>query len=170
MNNTLDRIVEQNLVSLIDGDSVGIQCVPNLLAGGEANAILPRVVVACRSKSSPDFQSIRDGFYGVRPIEATISSIAEATNPLSSAQMEEMNSAVDNIVDNPILAESLSAGTLKVYGTVPGEFAQEGIGNRIIRRRVVTIWARLQPITSEPIITEDGQQIVTEDGQPIYTE
>lgn len=170
MNNTLDRIVEQNLVSMIDADSVGVQCVPNLLAGGESNAILPRVVVACRSKSSPDFQSVRDGFYGVRPIEAVISSIAEATSPTSSAQMEEMNSAVDNVLDNPLLVSQLTAGTLRVYGIVLRERLQELISNRIIRRRILMIWARLQPITSEPLVTEDGQQIVTEDGTPIYTE
>jgi hypothetical protein len=84
--------------------------------------------------------------------------------------MEEMNSAVDNVVDNPLLASELTAGTLRVYGTVPGEFEQEMFGNRIIRYRRLTIWARLQPITSEQIITEEGEEIITEEGVPIFTE
>lgn len=170
MIGTLDRIVEQSLAFLIDADSIGIQCVPNLLAGGESNAVLPRVVVTCKSKASPDFQSVTDGIYGVKPIDVAISSIAEATSPVSSSQMEEMNSAVDNVLDNPLLPGELTAGTLKVYGLVPGELDQEMLGNRIVRNRRLTIWARLQPITSEPLVTEGGEQIITEEGETIITE
>jgi hypothetical protein len=144
MIGTLDRLIELGIASMVDAQSTGIQCVPNLLAGGESDAILPRVVVKSESRDDPDFHETPDGIYGVCVCSVTVYSLAEATSPMSSMDMEEMNSAVDDVIDNPLLAELLTAGTLKVYGVVPGEYDQIMNGNQIVRTRMADIWARLQ--------------------------
>lgn len=153
MTGSLDRLIESALAALIDTASTGVQCVPNLLAGGEANATLPRVVVTCESQESPDFQETPEGIWGVYPVRTIVSSIGEATKPTSSADMEEANSAVDDVlIYNGALAEALTSGTLKVYGVIPGACRQEHFGNRIIRHREATVWARIQPASGGAIV------------------
>lgn len=149
MTGSLDRLIESGLAALIDAQSVGVQCVPNLRAGGESNATLPRVVVTCESQESPDFQEVPDGIYGVYPVRATVTSIIEATDPSSLDDMTEANSAVDDvIVYSGALAVALTSGTLKVYGVIPGGCRQEHSGNRIIRHREAIIWARVEGVAS----------------------
>jgi len=172
MTGSLDRLIETGLASLIDTASTGVQCVANLLAGGESNAVLPRVVVKALSQESPDFQRVpTQGVYGLHPVSVDILSMVEATSTTSSAQMEEANSAVDDVVIyNGGLPVALTSGTLKVYGSIPRGCRQERRGNRLFRTRSLLLYARLQPITSEGLLTEAGEQILTEDSIPIYTE
>lgn len=172
MTGSLERLIETALAALIDAESTAIQCVENMLAGGESAAVLPRVVIKCESQESPDFQETTDGIWGVYPVQTTVACMAEATHPLSSDHMEEMTTAVDAVlVYNGGLAEALTSGSLRVFGVVPSGIQQDREGNKIIRHRSILIWARIQPVvSSEGIVTEADEQVLTEDSIPIFTE
>ena len=172
MTGSLDRVLEEALASLIDAVAgSATQCVPKLLGAGEANAVLPRIVVECQRQPSPDFQRVADGMYGLYPVSTTVSCIVEATSSTSSDQMEDLVTEADSVlIYNGSLAGNLTSGTLKVYGVVPRGIRQERSGKKLIRHRDLTIWARLQPVTSEAILTESGEVILTEDGERLMTE
>jgi hypothetical protein len=172
MTGSLDRTIEEALVSLIDIESgSATQCVPNLLGAGEAQAVCPRIVVTCERQPSPDFARTPTEIYGVYPVRTVVTCMVHATSDESTDDLAEMVSAVDAIlIYNGNLAQALTGGELKVYGVVPGGARQERTRDRLIRHREILIWARLQPVTSEAILTEDGEVILTEDGQPIFTE
>jgi hypothetical protein len=174
MTGSLDRVLEEALVSLLDAEATAaVQVVPNLLGSQESEAICPRITVWCESQESPDFQEVpgSGGVYGVYPVTTLVTCICEATSATSSDDMEELVSSVDAIcIYNGDLATGLTAGELKVFGVVPVGIRQERNGNRLMRHRELTIWARLQPITSEAMLTEDGEVMLTEDGEVMATE
>jgi hypothetical protein len=136
--------MELGLASLIGSEAPSIQCLPNLLAGGATAAILPRIVIKSESVEDQDFTDTPDGVYGVCICAVVVSSIAEATSPTSSAQMQTMNNAVDEIIDDPLLFQTLTLGSLKIYGVVPGDYDQQMLGNTIVRLRMADIYARIQ--------------------------
>ena len=178
MIGSLDRLLEENLVALIEPLTNTATCVANLLAEGEPQATLPRIVVTCESQDSLDFQEIEgEGIWGVYPVNTIIESIVEATNPISSDHMRDCNTAVDSIcIYNGRLANALTSGDLKVYGVVPNGITQQRAGNRISRTRNLVIWARIQPfvppafgtpviddITGEPVIDDiTGEPVVSD--------
>lgn len=173
MTGSLDRVLEEALVALIDAEATAaVQVVPNLLGSQESEAICPRITVWCESQESPDFQEVvGEGIYGLYPVTTVVTCIAEATSATSSDDMEELVSSVDAIcIYNGDLAGELTAGTLRVYGVVPRGIRQERNGNRLLRHRDLIIWARLQPITSEAMLTEAGERMLTEDGEVMFTE
>jgi hypothetical protein len=172
MTGSLDRVLEEALVSLIDTEASGaVQVVPNLLGSQDVQAVCPRITVWCESQESPEFQEIPDGIYAVYPVLTIVSCVCEATSATSADDMETMVTSTDAIlIYNGGLAEALTAGTLKVWGVVPRSIRQERQGNRLLRHRELTIWARLQAATSEAILTEDGEVLLTEDDEEMVTE
>jgi hypothetical protein len=138
MTGSLDRVLEEALVTLIDAEATAaVQVVPNLLGSQEAEAICPRITVWCEHQESQDFQEvIGEGIYGVYPVTTVVTSVCEATSATSSDDMEELCSSVDAIcIYNGDLAGALTAGTLKVFGVVPRGVRQERNGNKIMRHR-----------------------------------
>lgn len=171
MTGSLDRTLELALAALIDVEADAVQCVPNLLGTQASDAACPRIVVWCESQESPDFQETSDGIYGLYPVTTVVTCIAEATSATEATQLQEMVEAADAVlIYNGDLAGNLTAGTLKVFGVIPRGIRQERNGNRLLRHRELIIWARLQPITSEAMLTEDGEVMLTEDSEEMVTE
>lgn len=141
MTRSLDRLIEEKLRALIIARvSEYIQVVTSLMGGSEALARLPRIVIKCESQDTPELFEA-----GVFRIATEISSLAEATSPISSDELEEMNTGVDNVViwaDN--IPASLSSSQVLTYGVVHGGESQSTDVNRIIRTRRVEIWSKLK--------------------------
>jgi hypothetical protein len=172
MNGTLDRVLELAISDLIDIEGSGlVQCVPNLLGSGENEAILPRIVTTCESQESPEFQEVSTGIYGVYPVRTIVACMVEATGASSSDELEDLVAATDAVlIYNGDLLGELTAGNLVVYGVVPGSIRQERNGNKLIRYREMTIWARIHPPVPPGFIVDDSTgEMVTDDitGEPI---
>ena len=176
MTGSLDRVLEEALVSLIDAEATAaVQVVPNLLGSQEAEAICPRITVWCESQESPDFQeAVGEGIYGVYPVTTVVTCIAEATSSTSSDDMEELVTSADaTLIYNGDLAGNLTSGSLRVFGVVPRGIRQERNGNKIMRHRELIIWARLQPITGGEFVVDDsdGAFVVDDDdGAQVVTD
>lgn len=159
MTGTLDRLIEEFLRGLIIAEvPAHIQVVTSLMGEGEAAATLPRIVIECQSQETPEFFEV-----GVHRIVTQISSIAEATSPVSSDDLEEMNTAVDRVIvfgDN--LTSYLTSQDVVTHGVVYGGEVQQTQGNKLIRVRSAEIWARLlnaNPLQSQiPILPDTGTQ------------
>lgn len=172
MIGTLDRTLETALCNLIDTEAADAGlCVPMLLGEGDADAVCPRVIVQCESGESPDFQETADGIYGIFPVTTVVTCMVEARHASSGTQMQALTTAVDSILiyDGGLVGQ-LTSGTLRVFGVVPKGIRQEMNGDRLLRHREILVWARLQPITSAPMLHEDGSQMQYEDGGIMYTE
>ncbi len=140
MTGSLDRLVEEFLRSLIIAEVPShIQVVTSLMGESEAAATLPRIVIECQSQQTPEFFEV-----GVHRIATQIMSIAEATSPVSSDDLEEMNRAVDRVIvfkDN--LTAALTGSGVVTHGIVYGDESQQRLGNKLIRIRTAEIWSRL---------------------------
>lgn len=143
MTRTLDRLIEEFLRGLIIAElqthEPHIQVVTSLMGEGEDEAALPRVVIQCQSQDTPEFFEV-----GVHRIVTQVFSIAEATSPVSSDDMEGMNTAVDRVIvfaDN--LPAYLSSADVKTHAVLYGGESQQTQGNKLIRVRSAEIWSRL---------------------------
>ncbi len=155
MTGTLDRLIEEFLRGLIIAEVHShIQVVTSLMGESEAAATLPRIVIQCQSQETPEFFEV-----GVHRIVTQIFSVAEATSPVSSDDMEEMNRAVDRVI---VFADSLptylSSQDVVTHGVVYGEAAQQIQENKLIRIRSAEIWSRL--ITASPLTTQIPTPVV----------
>lgn len=163
MTRTLDRLIEEFLRGLIIAEvDDHIQVVTSLMGEGEEGATLPRIVIECQSQDTPEFKEV-----GVHRIVTQIASIAEASSPISSDDLEEMNAAVDRVIvfaDN--LPAYLTSQDVVTHGVVYGGEVQQTQGNKLIRVRSSEIWSRLvnaSPLSSQipaPIIL-NGDKYVT---------
>jgi len=159
MTRTLDRLIEEFLRGLLIAEvDDHIQVVTSLMGEGEAAATLPRIVIECQSQDTPEFKEV-----GVHRIVTQISSMAEATSPVSSDDLEEMNNGVDRVIvfaDN--LPSYLSSQDVVTHGVNYGGESQQTLGNKLIRVRSAEIWARLlnaAPLQSQiPILPDTGTQ------------
>ncbi len=140
MTGSLDRSIEELLRGLIIAQVHShIQVVTSLMGESEAPATLPRIVIECQSQDTPEFFEV-----GMHRIVTQIFSIAEATSPVSSDDLEEMNRGVDLVIvfaDN--LPTSLSSQNVQTHGVVYGGEAQQAQGDKLIRIRSAEIWSRL---------------------------